>query len=228
MEILWICRKGIIYSKFQLIFDDLAMKTILCECILKYDTENEVIDLLKEIGNLDTPIIDCLADNLRINLLKFVSIVGMETKIFYKTDIFVDYLSILEKFGVLLKSLLSKWSCLGIAFKKNSIENAKLIETLFRSMQELPKSSYSVQIADQEILRAKKYDLSNTLFTLFGELQSESNSSLLFDVLKEIELNSIYDWNSYDRCMRRGFLDTIVSLQVITILIDFGQKMDFF
>lgn len=193
------------------------MKTILCECTLKNDTENEVIDLLKEIGNFDTPI-ECLADNLRISLLKFVSIVGMETKIFYKTDNFVDYLSLLQKFVVLLKSLLSQWPSLGIAFKKNSIENAKLIETLFRSMQELPKSSRSVQMVDQMILRAKKYDLSNILFTLFGELQSESPSLLLLDVLKEIELNSIYDWNSYDRCMRMGFLDTIVSLPVIILI----------
>lgn len=200
------------------------MKVIICECILKNDTENEVINLLKEIRNFDTTPIDCLANNLRISLLKFVSIVGMETKICCKTDIFVDYISLLQKFCDLLRSLLSKWPCLGIAFKKNSIENAKLIETLFRSMQELPKSTYLARIIDQEILQAKKYDLSNILFTLFGELQSESQSLLLLDVLKEIELNSIYDWNSYDRCMRRGFLDTIVSLQVTTILIGFFRK----
>lgn len=199
-------------------FDILAMKKIIYECVLN---ENET-NLLKNQMVCDNDPVEYLADNIRADFMSFISFISNDGSLCSDPEAFIDYLSILRELCDLFSTSLSKWPKTEHEFKRNVDCNTRLIEEMFRSAQHLSIQSASTIM--KERFCNEKYKLSMAFIRLASGLQINTKL-LVFDILKCNKIDGNCGWNFYDRCMRAAFLDALTSLQVPFLHISFELEV---
>ncbi|XP_031632927.1 huntingtin [Contarinia nasturtii] len=201
------------------ILDDVAVKSIVLECISEVTDESTVLACVA--NKLDATAVNILAESIRNDLISSISYTGFEYNLLFEGNLckIIEFLQILECYLNAITIILRNYNETAQSFKSYFGVDSKFLEIVLNFMKNLPSIANSSNISQRTNWCTIKMNFANRLFAFIFDLYE---TSVFVDaIMKKAQENHERARTLYDQCVTSILIQTLTSKTLDHVVIDF-------
>lgn len=190
-------------------FDDVAVKSIILECISAAGDVSFVLGCVSNKSEITTA--ENVCEHIRNDLMTSINYTGFEYNLLFEGNLrnTMEYLQIFGNYLSGIINILTKCKQIAHHFRKYFKTNTTFVENISNFMKNLAK----ITISSNSLMRANlcsiKIQFSSILFAVVFDLYEPS---YFIEIMNGIQSNE--ERGLYDRCVITELIQTLVSMPV--------------